>query len=211
MGPFREDLRPWKTRLRTLGRWKLLAHNGGVLMGLRSVKHTGAARIGMATRAHPRQRSVGTQPIVRGGHVNSETKPIVVGVDGSEEAGRALVWAADDARRRGVPLRLVSTWTYPAFLAPFPYQPPINLEDFEQGARSLLDKTVEDAGAALDGLTWEASLVEGPAALRLVEAAHDATLLVVGSRGRGGFKGLLLGSVSQHVAAHSTCPVVIVH
>ena len=137
---------------------------------------------------------------------------IVVGVDGSEGAQRALTWAVDEARRRGARVEVVHAWHYPYLPTP-PFAPPPGpgVDDIEVAARAVLDKAVDSVDAhgmvaPIERLlTWEAA----PASA-LVEASKGADLVVVGSRGRGGFAGLLLGSVGQEVAHHATCPVVIV-
>ena len=137
---------------------------------------------------------------------------IVVGVDGSESARAALGWAFAEARLRNTALQVVSAWSVPtqiygASLAPIDLTPP---EVFESAAQRAIADTVDALGTAADGLAVERLVVEGGASQVLVEAAKGAELLVVGSRGHGGFGGLLLGSVSQQCAQHATCPVVIV-
>jgi nucleotide-binding universal stress UspA family protein len=147
------------------------------------------------------------------GHERSVGK-IVVGVDGSDASNAALRWAADEAKLRGATIVAVHAWQAPV--------PPIEvgaptltaldtvelLPELERAAQRLVETVVEEvAGDA--GVEVEAVAVEGPAATALIDAARDAELLVVGSRGRGGFLGLLLGSVSHQVAQHAPCPVVI--
>ena len=134
---------------------------------------------------------------------------IVVGIDGSEPSEVALRWAATEARRRGVGLQVVLCWSYPT-LPWGPYQPPLSGQEFEAEARNVADAEVNKVlGADRDSLDIEVSVVEGPASLRLLDWDRAADMIVVGSRGRGGFAGLLLGSVSQHLAEHARCPVVI--
>jgi nucleotide-binding universal stress UspA family protein len=135
---------------------------------------------------------------------------IVVGIDGSDASAAALRWGADDARHRGAALRVVTCWTYP--MLPWGlYQPPLSGEEFERAALDVAETTVTKVlGADREGLDVSIDVVAGTASLVLLE--YDAAeMLVVGSRGRGGFTGLLLGSVSQHLAEHARCPVVIVH
>lgn len=135
-------------------------------------------------------------------------KRIVIGVDGSESSARALRWAVDEAGRAGATVEAVHAWHQP-YIAEYPYAAvAFDPEPFEDLSRRLLADAV--AQAAVDGVAVEPVLVQGMAAPALLEAAKGADLLVVGSRGHGGFSGLLLGSVSQHVAQHSPCPVVIV-
>jgi nucleotide-binding universal stress UspA family protein len=136
---------------------------------------------------------------------------ILVGVDGSAGSVDALRWALDEARLRGAAVEVVHAWQYPyvgeiAGMA----APAAPLEALEASARAVLDETVEQAGGSATGLEMETSVVLGPAAPALLQRAEGADLLVVGSRGRGGFVGLLLGSVSQQCVQHAPCPVVVV-
>ncbi len=132
---------------------------------------------------------------------------IVVGVDGSEAAREALRWAVDEARRRDATVEAVYAWHQP-FVMGYEYMGELDLGHFEQEAKEILDAAV-DAVDATGIAAVERKLVPGSAAGALVEEAKGAALLVVGSRGRGGFTGLLLGSVSLQVAHHAPCPVVI--
>lgn len=136
---------------------------------------------------------------------------IVVGVDGSAPAEAALRWALAEARLRGAVCEVVHAWTYPvvADIAGMAAAG-VAWPDLEAEARRLLDEVIEQVRPESEGVTIEARVVEGTAAGVLIDAARDADLLVVGSRGRGGFVGLLLGSVSQQVAHHAPCPIVIV-
>lgn len=133
---------------------------------------------------------------------------IVVGVDGSPGAYAALEWAVHEARLRNATLEVVLVWQYP----PFPDiwgPPPPPRHELESAAQATLDSIVGAIEGA-DGVKVVASLVEGPPAEALVTAGIDADMIVVGSRGHGGFTGLLLGSVSQHCVTHARCPVVVV-
>jgi nucleotide-binding universal stress UspA family protein len=135
---------------------------------------------------------------------------IAVGVDGSEPSQAALRWAATEAHQRGLGLQVVTCWSYP--MLPWgPYQPPLTGQDFEAQARQVAETEVEAVlGPDRDSLDVEIAVLEGAASLRLLDYDQAADMIVVGSRGRGGFAGLLLGSVSQHLAEHARCPVVIV-
>jgi len=138
---------------------------------------------------------------------------IVVGVDGSEGSKRALEWAAQEARLRGAPLEIVFAWQPSAAVYAGSGWTVIDNELFEdllKNAQERLEHTCAAVAPALDGLEVESRVVEGPAAKTLMDAAAGAALLVVGTRGHGGFAGLLLGSVSAQCAHHSPCPVVIV-
>jgi nucleotide-binding universal stress UspA family protein len=135
---------------------------------------------------------------------------IVVGVDGSRGAQAALAWAAREAKLRGSALTLVCTWQLPPGSYGWPTLLPEVLEDFKVVAADQLDKACAAAGSALDGLEVTRTVREGSAAKVLIEASEGADLLVVGTRGHGGFVGMLLGSVSAQCAHHSRCPLVIV-
>ncbi|MGQ0824489.1 MAG: universal stress protein [Actinomycetota bacterium] len=134
---------------------------------------------------------------------------IVVGVDGSEPSHRALHWALVEARLRGARLDVVHTWHMP-YATASPYSPPTAWDPqlFEDEGRALLDAAV--ANADTSAVEVHRLLSAGAAAPTLIETAKGADLLVVGSRGRGGFAGLLLGSVSQQVVHHAPCPVVVI-
>lgn len=144
-------------------------------------------------------------------------KRIVVGVDGSEESRLALRWAADEAKLRGAALRVVHARPSPyAILAGLNVQMGERFDgDVIENERRIADDLVEKAliktGVEASGLSIEREVSQGPAVATLLEAAQEADLLVVGTRGLGGFTGLVLGSVSQQCAQHASCPVVIVH
>lgn len=138
----------------------------------------------------------------------SDTDPfsIVVGVDGSEESLAALDWAITEAKLREGRIHLVTAWFYPP-LASSVGDGVID-DTFEKAAEQVQAaalKVATDAGVPATG-----RVVESSPAPALLDAATDADLMVVGSRGHGGFTGLLLGSVSAHVAHHAPCPVLIV-
>lgn len=136
---------------------------------------------------------------------------IVVGIDGSDGSRAALGFAAAEAKLRGDTLRAVAAWHVPAPLyAGSGFLPATSDEALRDAAREAAEQELREL---LAGAGVEADLVvrEGNAAHVLIEASQGATMLVVGSRGHGGFAGLLLGSVSQQCAAHAACPVAIVH
>lgn len=135
---------------------------------------------------------------------------IVVGIDGSDESKRALHWALEEARLRGSRLLAVHAWTYQLTAGPgyMPAADPDIRQSVQQEALQVLDDALAEVGTV--GVEVERKAIEGPPSATLVTAAEGADLLVVGSRGRGGFTGLLLGSVSQQCAHHAPCPVVIV-
>lgn len=141
---------------------------------------------------------------------------IVVGVDGSPESLQALRWALAEAKLRKTTVRAVHAWQYPRTMVisdPFlggPEVDPLLIEpsELEGAVEGRLAELVRGVASEPDAV--EQRVVQGNPAESLVEASKDAELLVVGSRGRGGFSGLLLGSVSQACAHHAHCPVVIV-
>ena len=131
----------------------------------------------------------------------AQSHRIVVGFDGSEGSQRALAWAADEARQRGAELLIVRAWTPGEFGT-----------DEEQG--QIAQKRLDDEAQAFfnQGTTpdFTTQAEAGHAAKVLLRYAEDANMLVVGSRGRGGFAGLILGSVSHQVATHEGAPVVVI-
>lgn len=136
-------------------------------------------------------------------------RPVVVGVDGSEGARAAVGWAADEAARRGAALRLVTAFAWAAdHVVGHPGLGERYREEMEAVARRDLAAAEERAAAA--GVPVTAELRVGFPIGTLAEEARHAQLLVLGSRGRGGVAGLLLGSVSAALAAHVPCPVVVV-
>jgi nucleotide-binding universal stress UspA family protein len=136
---------------------------------------------------------------------------IVVGVDGSESAQTALRFALDEARLRGAAVRAVSAWHVPTTAYGGAFVPPADglLDELEASARQTLERALTDAGDHAD-IDVESVVREGAPARVLLEEASDAALLVIGTRGLGGFRGLLLGSVGQQCAQHAPCPVVVV-
>lgn len=136
---------------------------------------------------------------------------IVVGLDGSAGSLAALHWAAAEARAHGATLCVLAAW-HPSAVSSLPAWGVA--EPAEAALAELLDGLHETLAAEGvvdgDGLTVEPVVVEGHPAGALIEAAATADLVAVGRRGHGGFSGMLLGSVSQHVAAHAGCPVVVV-
>jgi nucleotide-binding universal stress UspA family protein len=130
---------------------------------------------------------------------------IVVGVDGSEGSRRALRWAVQEARLHGAQVRAVLAWTYldqPQGRFDAAYR--------ERDARALLDRVLGEVVGDGPDVEIERIVVCELPVRALLDAARGADLLVVGSRGIGGFKGLLLGSVGQQVVQHAPCPVVVV-
>ncbi len=140
---------------------------------------------------------------------------IVVGVDGSDGSLAALHWAVEEARLRGVGLHLVMAWQHPQFYGAADVWA-LGMDPSGDAGQILADaadteitRLGNEAGQGQSvAITWEA--VDGHPAEVLVRTGQDAVMLVVGSRGHGGFAGALLGSVSQHVVSHARCPVVLI-
>jgi nucleotide-binding universal stress UspA family protein len=141
---------------------------------------------------------------------------IVVGVDGSEGGAAALEFAAGEAALRDVRLRIVSAWEVPAAVYGAGFTPPMDagtLEAFGVRAQHLADEAAATVKKLQPSLQVEALASSGqPADVLLAQGSDaEAELIVVGRRGLGGFKSLLLGSVSQQVVHYATCPVVVVN
>lgn len=134
------------------------------------------------------------------------TPQIVVGVDGSPSSLEALRFAQKQARLTGATVHAVTTWNYP-----MTFDVPVGDGlDWQRNAESILDNALKEALAPPDAEAVVRHVDQGQPAAVLLDHARDAEMLVVGSRGHGGFTGMLLGSVSQNVVAHSPCPVVVV-
>jgi nucleotide-binding universal stress UspA family protein len=132
---------------------------------------------------------------------------IVVGVDGSPGGDKALRWAVAEAERRGAMLHIVvAAWYTPLWSI----TAPIPAVELTESATPILSRAVDEARAQWPDVLIRQDIVVEPPARALIEASEKASLLVVGSRGHGGFAGLLLGSVSQHCIVHASCPVVVV-
>jgi nucleotide-binding universal stress UspA family protein len=141
---------------------------------------------------------------------------IVVGIDGSAESAAALRWAAEEAKLRTARVEAVHVWNYipmttaaDSGLVPMSWTESAEMVDATHDAASrAATQEVEDVLGA--GHDVKVSLVQGDASEVLLETAKGADLLVVGNRGRGAIKELLLGSTSGRIADHAPCPVVIV-
>jgi nucleotide-binding universal stress UspA family protein len=133
---------------------------------------------------------------------------IVVGVDSSRTSLKALRWALDEARLRGSDLELVHAFPRPELVGMTMVVTLPSDDELRQASEQVISDALAAVGGA-DGLTVTRHVGAGGPAGVLVEAAKDADLLVLGSRGLGGFRGMLLGSVTQQVIAHAPCPVVV--
>jgi nucleotide-binding universal stress UspA family protein len=145
--------------------------------------------------------------------MSAPTATIVVGVDGSDGGAAALEFAAGEAVFRGARLRIVAAWQVPVAaygggLAPLD---PALVDTWRVLAEQVADDALATAKTLQPSLDGEALAVLGQPADVLLEHGADAALIVVGRRGLGGFRSLLLGSVSQQVVQYATCPVVVVN
>ncbi|TCC30754.1 universal stress protein [Kribbella speibonae] len=189
-----EDARMVVLGSRGLGGWS------GLLVGSVAVQVT----------THARCPVVVIPPDLRA-HAH-EGATVVVGVDGSKTSAKAIDFAFDQADARHAQVVALHTWTSP-FLT---YADGASMLQFDEEkirdeARLLVAESVAGAAADHPDVKWTTELVTGSAAQALVRRSESADLLVVGSRGRGGFTGLLLGSVSQSALHHAHCPIAIVH
>jgi nucleotide-binding universal stress UspA family protein len=136
----------------------------------------------------------------------TDTRPlVVVGADGSASAAEAVTWAADYASMAGADLELVTAWHFPTS-----YGVAMPLSGWDPEAEAVTISEKSRAAVSLPDDRVRTRIVHGAAAVVLADRSRSAHLLVVGSRGHGGFAGLLLGSVSAHCVHHAACPVVVV-
>ena len=136
----------------------------------------------------------------------SESFRIVVGVDGSDQSRAAMDWAIGESRLRNGEVQVLTAWSFPyvsdAMGTAWDY------EIFQKDAQAILEaelERVKDRGVPVTG-----KIVEGNPASALIDASRYADLVVVGSRGHGGFTGMLLGSVSHQTIHHAHCPVLVI-
>jgi nucleotide-binding universal stress UspA family protein len=148
-----------------------------------------------------------SDPLVQGGR-------IVVGVDDSPHAAAALRWALREAVLRQATLEVVHAWQLPMAALPFgaTFLVPVDEGEIDAAARTEVDKIVDATLAELDVEAPQVlrSVVPGPAASSLIDAAETADLLVVGSHGRTGLRRLVVGSVANACIQHAPCPVVVI-
>lgn len=136
---------------------------------------------------------------------------IIVGIDGSPASKAALRWALEEAELRRLPLMAIYAYEYPLVSTTSQALHLIETDfaEYRAAGERILDEALEEV-ASNASVQPERIVMEGPPAAALIEAAGEDDLLVVGSRGHGGFAGLLLGSVSEQCARHARSPVVIV-
>lgn len=141
----------------------------------------------------------------------SPTDRIVVGVDGSEPSRHALRWAHFIAATTGASIDAVGIWRAPAAASgPGWADVPVGWNRTKE-TEAMLDTVLQEVFGDKRPERLDSRVCEGNAAKVLIDASNGARMLIVGSRGRGGFVGLLLGSVSTACAAHAPCPVLVVH
>jgi nucleotide-binding universal stress UspA family protein len=138
-----------------------------------------------------------------------KTRSVIVGTDGTEPGRAAVVWAAREARRRGLSLRIVHVfeWEWEASRYAIGYQ---YVDVPRQVAEAVLAAALGQARQVAPEIAIDTDALIGHPAARLLEVADAAEIMVLGHRGRGGFAALRLGSVSQRVATHATCPVLVI-
>ena len=142
----------------------------------------------------------------------SNWKTIVVGVDGSPSSRKALAWAAAEAADHDAELHVLNVWEHTLL-------PPAGsvsvsehyVPDPSQATNEDLVRVIKEELGENPPVVVQPRVKQGRAAKVLIDESADADLLVVGKRGHGGFAGLVLGSVSQHVAAYAKCPVAVIH
>lgn len=138
------------------------------------------------------------------------TLPVVVGVDGSEESLRAVEWAADEARRRGAPLRIVSAPAMPPRMHASHGDTRMMTRILRGMSASALGEAVTRTGEIAPDVLVDTDLLSGSPAVAVMDSGAGGLMLVLGARGSGGFAPMLLGSVSRYAAMHASCPVVVV-
>jgi nucleotide-binding universal stress UspA family protein len=140
----------------------------------------------------------------------NESRPVVVGVDGSPASQAALRWAVEDARRRGCAVDAVSAWhaDYGVMIGPLPAE--VLAEVTPQALKAAAQKVLDRAVQGFEGVEIRRILVEGDPRDVLFNASENAALLVVGNRGHSRLVEAILGSVSAYCVHHASCPVVVV-
>lgn len=139
-----------------------------------------------------------------------ENGSIVAGYDGSAEAAAAIHWAAQQADLRGCPLHVVHCSIWPLLTRNLGPVPGVADSGLERSSQAILEEGIEKANAAVPGLEVEGTLLHGLPAPHLAQMSAGQEMVTVGSRGLGGFLGLLVGSVSLELAATATCSVAVI-
>ncbi|TDK27944.1 universal stress protein [Arthrobacter crusticola] len=142
--------------------------------------------------------------------MNGSALPVLVGYDGSDEAATAVRWAARYAQRSALPLTVVHCWIWPLFTHNLGPVRGVEGSGLRHAAEAALEEGREVAAEAAPGLVVETRLVTGYPAAVMTTLSRNASMVVSGSRGLGGFLGQLVGSVSLHLAAGAHCPVAVI-
>ncbi len=145
-----------------------------------------------------------------GGGMNGSALPVLVGYDGSDEADTAVRWAARYAQRSSLPLTVVHCWIWPLFTHNLGPVRGVEGSGLRHAAETALEEGRQIAVEAAPGLAVETRLVTGYPAAVMTTLSRNASMVVSGSRGLGGFLGQLVGSVSLHLAAGAHCPVAVI-
>jgi nucleotide-binding universal stress UspA family protein len=141
----------------------------------------------------------------------SDYRKIVVGVDGSEASLKAVIWATHEAKLRDSEIEIIHSWSMPFVVDPMAMMPMMfPIEEMVADANKIAAAAAAKVTSIDPKIRVVSRIERGSASEHLITASKSADLLVVGSRGHGGFAGLLLGSVAQQVANHASCPAVIV-
>jgi nucleotide-binding universal stress UspA family protein len=140
----------------------------------------------------------------------NESRPVVVGVDGSAAAQEALRWAVEDARRRGCRVDAVAAWRPDNGIVIGPLPAEIGMRMTPESVRAAQQLVLDRAVEGFEGVEIRRILAEGDPRSVLTDASRHAELLVVGSRGAGPIAEAILGSVSSHCLHHASCPVVVI-
>ena len=138
------------------------------------------------------------------------TKPVVVGVDGSEESLLAAEWGALEAKRHGLPLSIVSALAPAPPTRPHQVSPAMVADVLRGASMRALGMALVRVEEVAPGLEVTTEPLSGPPALAVAGRGSGAAMLVVGARGAGGFAAMLLGSVSRYAASRASCPVIVV-
>ena len=154
--------------------------------------------------------------VIRAGSADEVAGPaagqVVAGVDGSDRSEATLDFAFEEASLRGVGLTVLHAWTVPVSTAPGDMLPAVyDVDVVKEDEARLLAETLAGWQEKYPDVPVRRLLLHSPVARELIRLSQGAELLVLGARGRGGFTGLLLGSVSHAAIQHAACPVAVVH
>lgn len=168
-----------------------------------SVKLLGGVSDAVATHSH------GPIAVITDEAIENPGGPVVVGVDDSPAAKGAIAFAFETAHARGVPLVAINAWDFGAYDAYNADVWEFSIDEITAGLKKMVEGQLADGKAKYPEVPVEVRVIRGRAEIALVDESATAGLVVVGSRGRGGFAGLLLGSTSKHVLREAHCPVIV--